>query len=222
MQTTPIQPGEPVSPAITATAVATPARLWTLANGLTLLRIALLAPFLYWVREGRFGLAVIIFFIAGITDFFDGYVARRFNQQSAVGRFLDPAADKLLTTASYIVMALPRADFEPIPLWMTAAVIGRDLLILLGSLAVYLLTRYKGFKPTMLGKVNTFLEIGLIFWFIIFQLQGMKSLKILLPIMYGLVITSVIASTIEYIWMGARILRQSRKASTGKAANSHG
>lgn len=215
MQTTPIQPGEHVPPTVAATAVTTPARLWTLANGLTLLRIALLAPFLYWVREGRFGLAVIIFFIAGITDFFDGYVARRFNQQSALGRFLDPAADKLLTTASYIVMALPRAGFEPIPLWLTAAVIGRDILILLGSLAVYLLTRYKGFKPTMLGKVNTFLEIGLIFWFIIFN--HFDVMKFLLPIMYGLIITSVIASAVEYIWMGAGILRQS-----GKAANEHG
>src|SRR3954466_14986914 len=113
MQTTPIQPGEHAAPAPT-----TPAKLWTLANGLTLLRIALLAPFLYWVKEGRFGLAVIIFFTAGLTDFFDGYVARRFNQQSAFCRFSDPAADKLLTPASYIVMALPRAGFEPIPLWL--------------------------------------------------------------------------------------------------------
>src|SRR5436305_6905416 len=206
MQTTPIQPGEHASPAAAA-----PAKLWTLANLLTLLRIALLAPFLYWVKEGRFGLAVIIFFIAGLTDFFDGYVARRFNQQPAFGRFLDPAADKLLTTASYIVMALPRAGFEPLPLWMTVSVIGRDVLILLGSLGIYLALRYKSFKPTTLGKLNTFLEIGLIFWFIMFQLEAMKPLKILLPLMYGIVITSVIASGIEYVWMGARILRTSRQ-----------
>jgi cardiolipin synthase (CMP-forming) len=207
MQTSPIQPGEP-----SALEPSAPARLWTLANGLTLLRIALLAPFLYWVKEGRFGLAVIIFFIAGITDFFDGYVARRFNQQSALGRFLDPAADKLLTTTSYIVMALPRVGFEPLPLWMAAAVIGRDLLILLGSLVIYLSAHYRAFKPTTLGKVNTFLEIGLIFWFIIFQLEAMKPLKFLLPVMYGIVITSVVASGIEYVWMGARILRRSSKS----------
>lgn len=210
MATTPIQPGEPPAIAIP------PARLWTLANGLTLLRIALLAPFLYCVKEGRFGLGVILFFIAGITDFFDGYVARRFNQQSALGRFLDPAADKLLTTASYIVMALPRAGFEPIPLWLALSVVGRDLFILLGSLVVYLLTHYKGFQPTMLGKVNTFLEIGLIFWFIIFN--HFDVLKILLPIMYGLVITSVVASGLEYVWMGARLLRRAGKPSTTDAA----
>lgn len=197
-------------------------KLWTLANGLTLLRIVLLVPFLYWIKEGRFGLAVIVFFIAGITDFFDGYVARRFNQQSALGRFLDPAADKLLTTASYVVMALPRAGFEPIPVWLAAAVIGRDLVILLGSLVVYLLTRYKGFRPTMLGKVNTFLEIGLIFWFIIFNhfdVMKYDVVKFLLPIMYGLVITSVVASGIEYVWMGARLLRQSGKPAADKATN---
>jgi cardiolipin synthase len=210
MATTPIKPSEQASPAATTT------KLWTLANMLTLLRIALLAPFLYWVKVGHFGLAAIIFFIAGLTDFFDGYVARRFNQQSAFGRFLDPAADKLLTTASYIVMALPRAGFVPIPLWLAAAVIGRDIFILLGSLAVYLLTRYRGFKPTLLGKWNTFLEIGLIFWFIIFN--HFDVLKFLLPIMYGLIITSVIASAIEYVWMGARILRRSGKPGAGEAA----
>ena len=209
MQTTPIQPSEPAAPATSAAA-----RWWTLANGLTLLRIALLAPFLYWVKEGRFGLAVIVFFIAGITDFFDGYVARHFNQQSALGRFLDPAADKLLTTTSYIVMALPRTGFEPLPLWMVAAVIGRDVLILLGSLVIYLTIHYKSFKPTTLGKVNTFLEIGLVFWFIMFQLEAMKPLKFLLPIMYGIVISSVVASGIEYVWMGVKIFRRS-----GEAAN---
>src|SRR2546423_3302171 len=213
MQTTPIQPSEPATPAAGA-----PRRWWTLANGLTLLRIALLAPFLYWVKAGRFGLAVIVFFIAGLTDFFDGYVARRFNQQSALGRFLDPAADKLLTTTAYIVMALPRAGFEPLPLWMTVSVIGRDVLILLGSLAIYLTIHYKSFKPTTLGKVNTFLEIGLIFWFILFQLEAMKPFKILLPLMYGIVIASVVASGIEYVWMGAKIFRQSRKPASGEAA----
>lgn len=212
MQPTPIQQGEQAAPK-----AGVQANLWTLANGLTLLRIALLAPFLYWVKEGRFGLAVIIFFIAGITDFFDGYVARRFNQQSAVGRFLDPAADKLLTTASYVVMALPRAGFEPLPLWMVVAVVGRDVLILLGSLVIYLTLRYKSFKPTTLGKVNTFLEIGLIFWFIILNHFGV--LKFLLPIMYGIVITSVVASGVEYVWMGANLLRRSGKSAAGGAAN---
>src|SRR5690349_13704956 len=113
MPTTPIQPSEPLPQA------APQAGVWTLANMLTMLRIALLVPFLYTIKVGSFGLAVIIFFIAGITDFFDGFVARRFHQQSPLGRFLDPAADKLLTTASYIVMALPRAVGEPLPLWMT-------------------------------------------------------------------------------------------------------
>jgi len=69
--------------------------VWTTANLLTSARIVLIVPFLYSIHEGRLGLALIIFFVAGITDFFDGYVARRFNQQSALGRFLDPMADHL-------------------------------------------------------------------------------------------------------------------------------
>jgi cardiolipin synthase len=209
MPTTPIQSSEPHPQT----------GVWTFANMLTMLRVALLVPFLYWIKVGNFGLAVIVFFIAGITDFFDGYVARRFNQQSAFGRFLDPAADKLLTTAAYIVMALPRAGYEPLPLWMAASVVGRDLLILLGSLVIYLTLHYKSFKPTTLGKVNTFLEIGLVFWFVMFQLEALEPLRILLPLMYGIVIASIIASGIEYVWMGARIVRESRTHVASEAAN---
>lgn len=184
-------------------------RVWTVANGITFLRIALLFYFLYLVKADRYGLAIIIFLIAGLTDFADGFVARRFNQYTALGRFLDPAADKLLTTAAYIVMALPHKDFVPIPIWLAVSVVGRDVLILLGALVVYLLTRYKEFKPTLLGKINTFLEIGLIFWYLVFN--HFRFWLPLLPVLYGVVITSVIITGIEYVIQGVRVLSAHRK-----------
>jgi cardiolipin synthase (CMP-forming) len=184
-------------------------RVWTVANAITCLRIVLLFYFLYLVKADRYGLAIIIFLIAGITDFADGFVARRFNQFSALGRFLDPAADKLLTTAAYIVMALPHKDFVPIPIWLAVAVVGRDVLILLGSLVIYMLTHYKEFKPTLLGKINTFLEIGLIFWYLVFNHFGFWIP--LLPVLYGIVITSVVVTGIEYVIAGVRVLTARRK-----------
>jgi cardiolipin synthase len=111
-------------------------RVWTIANLLTVFRIALAAPFLFLVREGRFGYALLIFFVASITDFADGYVARRFDQQSPLGRLLDPIADKLLTTAGFIVMGFRNGEFDPLPLWLVVAVVGRDVLILAGSAVV--------------------------------------------------------------------------------------
>lgn len=192
------------------------ARVWTVANAITGLRIVLLFYFLYLVKVDRYGLAIIIFLIAGLTDFADGFVARRFNQYSALGRFLDPAADKLLTTAAYIVMALPHkdvgTDIAPIPLWLAVAVVGRDVLILLGSLIVYFVTRFKEFKPTLLGKINTFLEIGLIFWYLVFN--HFDFWKPLLPVLYGVVITSVIVTGIEYVLQGVRVLAAHRRQAT--------
>src|SRR5690349_15666864 len=135
---------------------------WTVANLLTVVRILLMVPFLYLIAQGRYGTALAIFFLASLTDFADGYVARRFKQHSRLGRFLDPLADKLLTTAAFVVMAIPRSDFGSIPIWLALLVVGRDLVIVLGALVVYRLTGFKDFKPTLLGKFNTFVELGLI------------------------------------------------------------
>jgi len=179
-------------------------RVWTPANLLTAFRILLTLPFLYLVREGRFGTALLVFFTASLTDFLDGYVARRFNQQSPLGRFLDPLADKLLTTATYVVMAIPHQGFPSIPLWLAVAVVARDVVILIGSLFVYLVTRYKGFKPTLLGKVNTFVELGLIVWFLVFNTTG--QFTYLLFGMYGVVIVSILGSGLEYLISGVLIL----------------
>jgi len=188
-------------------------RVWTPANLLTVFRIVLTLPFLYLVKQGRFGWALLVFFIASLTDFFDGYVARKFDQQSPLGRFLDPLADKVLTTATYIVMAIPHEGFPSIPLWLAVAVVGRDIVILAGSAFVYLVTRYKGFKPALLGKVNTFVELGLIVWFLVFHTTG--EFTYLLPGMYAVVMISIIGSGLEYISQGALLLVRHRE----KAAN---
>lgn len=181
---------------------------WTLANLLTCLRIALTIPFLFLVSQGRFGLALGVFFVASLTDFADGYVARHYRQQSHLGRFLDPLADKLLTTAAFVVMAIPHSDFASIPFWLAAVVVARDVLIALGALLVYRLTGFREFRPTFLGKLNTFVELGLIVWFLVFHTTG--HLTFLLPPMYGVVLVSVLLSGAEYLIHGLRILRKGK------------
>ena len=182
---------------------------WTIANLLTIFRIALLVPFLSLVAKGRFGLALGVFFLASLTDFADGYIARKYRQQSQLGRFLDPLADKLLTTAAFVVMAIPHPGFPSIPVWMAIAVVGRDLIIVVGSLVVYQITKYREFTPTLLGKINTFVELGLIVWFLVFHTTG--KLTILLPYMYAIVLTSIIVSGAEYVARGAQILLAHRR-----------
>lgn len=183
--------------------------LWTTANLLTFFRIALLVPFLYLVGTGRFGMALGVFFLASLTDFADGYVARKYQQHSKLGRFLDPLADKLLTTAAFVVLAIPHQGFPRVPVWLAAAVVGRDLVIVLGSLLVYQVTKFKDFKPTLLGKINTFVELGLIVWFLVFHTTG--KLTFLLPYLYGVVLASIIISGAEYTLRGWEILRANRR-----------
>jgi len=179
------------------------------ANLLTIFRILLIAPFLYFINQGRFGTALLLFFIASLTDFFDGFVARKFNQQSKLGQMLDPLADKILTTASFIVMALPHPNFPSIPVWLAVAVIGRDAVILLGSWIVYTMTKFKEFKPTTSGKVNTFLELGLIVWFLWFN--WMDRFTIILPLCYFIVLGSVLVSGASYLVQGVQIISEHRR-----------
>jgi cardiolipin synthase len=165
-------------------------------------------PFLYFVEQGRFGYALLVFFAASLTDFVDGYIARRFNQHSKLGRFLDPIADKLLTTTGFVVMAIPHAGFPSIPIWLAVAVVSRDLVIVTGSLVVYLVTRFRDFTPTLLGKINTLVELGLIVWFLVFHTTG--RLIFLLPWLYMIVVASLLLSGGEYMVEGVRILRRER------------
>ena len=183
--------------------------MWTTANLLTLSRIVLIIPFLYWIQNGRFGLAMVIFFVASVTDYLDGYVARRFNQQSALGRFLDPLADKLLTTASFVVLALPRDGFPSIPVWLAVAVVGRDVFILVGSVVIYLVTRYKQFKPTLMGRINTTIELTMIVWFLGFHTLGI--LTGILPACYVIVFASVLLSGAGYVTEGVKIVMNHRR-----------
>ncbi|MEK6325216.1 MAG: CDP-alcohol phosphatidyltransferase family protein [Acidobacteriota bacterium] len=187
------------------------AGVWTIPNILTAVRIMLTLPFLYFVKQGSFGYALLVFFGASLTDFVDGYIARRFKQQSKLGRFLDPVADKLLTTTGFVVMAIPHTGFPSIPIWLAVAVVGRDLIIVLGSLVVYLLTKFRDFKPTLLGKINTLVELGLIVWFLVFHTTG--RLIYLLPLLYAIVVASLVLSGAEYVVEGINILRRERNSS---------
>ena len=184
---------------------------WTVPNLLTIFRIALTLPFLYLINEGRFSIALAVFFLASVTDFADGFLARRLKQQSRLGRFLDPLADKLLISAAFVVMAVPHARFASIPVWLAVAVVGRDVAIVLGALIVYSLTKFKEFEPTLLGKLNTFAELGLIVWFLVFHTTG--RLIFLLPFLYAIVVASVALSGTEYVIRGATILKRRVHAS---------
>ena len=128
----------------------------TLPNVLTLLRILAVPFFAIAVWYGQMPEACILFVGAGLTDGLDGYIARRFNQKSALGAILDPAADKLLITTALILLAFPKGCLAVrIPPWVTILAISRDVVISLVALLGYDHLHASKFRPSRLGKLTT-------------------------------------------------------------------
>jgi CDP-diacylglycerol--glycerol-3-phosphate 3-phosphatidyltransferase len=125
------------------------------ANLLTLSRIILLPFFIIFFfssYENNFMIAGVIFTISGLTDLFDGYVARKYNQVSHLGRLLDPLADKLTMISVFIVLAINNS----IHIWVILVILIREIIILIGSFIVYF-NSDDIISPSKLGKSATFL-----------------------------------------------------------------
>ncbi|WP_233459567.1 CDP-alcohol phosphatidyltransferase family protein [Acidithiobacillus ferrooxidans] len=129
-----------------------------LPNLLTLLRLFLVPVIFYALARGFFAVALVIFFAAAITDALDGWIARHYHLQTRLGAVLDPVADKLLVVTTVITLTW----LQRIPLWLTVAVISRDLLIVGGGLLYLLLIGKFSIHPTLLSKWNTALQFVVI------------------------------------------------------------
>ncbi len=122
-----------------------------LPNSLTLLRLALTPFAVAGVITGEYRRALAFFIAAGITDGLDGFLARRFAWQTRAGAYLDPVADKLLLTATYVALAVS----GNIPMWIMWLVVGRDVMILAMVGAALAFTNYREFPPSAWGKIST-------------------------------------------------------------------
>ena len=100
-----------------------------LPNIISVVRILLVAPTMYFLWQQQFHLALILFLIAGISDGLDGFLARRFGWQTRLGTYLDPIGDKLLLIGCYLLLGM----LKIVPLWLVLLVIGRDILIVVGA-----------------------------------------------------------------------------------------
>ncbi len=129
--------------------------LFTVSNALSLLRILLTPLFLFLAFQKQGSYALLVFFIAAWTDWADGFVARRFHQESTLGRFLDPLADKILLVASYLGFYF--LDF--VPLWLVVIVVGRDVFMLAAAVALFILRSDFDVHVLFLSKINTCLQI---------------------------------------------------------------
>ena len=128
----------------------------TAANQLTILRMLLIPPFVILLLYGHRGWALVVFLAAGVTDMFDGLIARRTGQKTTLGAWLDPMADKLLLVAMFIMLTLPDiGSANRLPLWFTILVLSRDIAIVLTVAVINLAVGPRTFRPSMFGKVAT-------------------------------------------------------------------
>lgn len=167
-----------------------------LPNALTLARLILIAPFLFFLYQHEYTTSFYLFVLAGFTDGLDGWLARHFRWQSLFGSFIDPLADKLLIASSFISLAL----IGILPWWLVILVFLRDLTISFGVLSWYwFIQRKLDFKPTRLSKINTVLQLSLL-TLCLFELAFFKFSHHLLE---GLIVLTTIttASTyVDYVW----------------------
>jgi cardiolipin synthase len=172
---------------------------WTLPNFITLLRLAALPFFLYAISINRFGVALILFVAAGISDGIDGYLARRFDMRSALGAYLDPIADKLLLMTSYLFLSIPAFPAAvKIPVWLAFLVISRDLLLLMVALLLILSGSRRRFPPTWLGKTTTVTLIVTILFVLCANLWSWPRAVVLVA--YGAAATVTFLSGFDYVY----------------------
>lgn len=125
-------------------------------NLLCVLRMVLAVPVVWTLVEGYFAWTLLIFFVAALTDGLDGYLAKRLNCETELGKLLDPVADKLLLVSAFVTLTA----IGLVPLWLAVAVVARDLVIG-GGAAVYrrLFGPLQG-RPTRPSKINTVFQLG--------------------------------------------------------------
>ncbi|MFQ5527209.1 MAG: CDP-alcohol phosphatidyltransferase family protein [Thermoanaerobaculia bacterium] len=132
----------------------------TIPNLLSIARMGLIPLFVIAVLEQQPQRALAVFVIAGVTDALDGLIARYLDQQSVLGAYLDPIADKLLLTTAFVILAIPNTHTGIlIPIWITVLVLARDVTILVVSLVLQLVMSITEFPPMTLSKVNTAVQI---------------------------------------------------------------
>ena len=170
-----------------------------LANWLTVLRILLIPVFITLLVYKQRGPALAVFLAAALTDLLDGYVARHRGSQSRLGAFLDPMADKLLLMSSFVTLTW----LKVLPFWIAAVVISRDLILVIGSLAIHMAGGRITPRPTRAGKLATFFQVVTVFLGLVTAFYHWAGgLKVVI----WLAAAFTIVSGLQYIVQGMRFL----------------
>ena len=180
-----------------------------LANNLTVLRIVLVPLFvgtlLYYSPEKAYlkDVAAALFVIACLTDALDGYLARRMNEKTVLGSYIDPIADKLLLLSGFLSLSL-MSHLPPamrIPAWVTIPIISRDVIILIGSTMIFVTTGTLKARPLWIGKVTTVCQMSTLFFSLMMAPPALQICLFVLTVLF------TVLSGVSYIRLGGQMLQ---------------
>lgn len=174
-----------------------------LPNIISEFRILLVLPVVWTLLNQEYAVALILFAIAGFSDALDGFLAKHYHWESRLGSILDPLADKLLLVSCFLALAWNGL----IPIWLTVAVIARDLIIVIGGVAFHYMLEKFDMAPSRISKANTFFQILYILAVVFYHGEFAFTPWIIETLGY-IVFVSTALSGIDYVWVwGNRALQ---------------
>jgi cardiolipin synthase len=168
-------------------------------NALTLLRFLLIPVLVVVLSQRSYGATVAVFFVSALSDFADGVIARRWNARTRFGAIADPLADKL----TMLTVTLTLAAQGLLPLWLVAAIVVRDAVIVGGGLAYHYMVGRYDMAPTLLSKLNTALEF-LTLAAVLGSAAGIAGTGAATPALFALLMATILASGTQYVWVWGR------------------
>lgn len=182
--------------------------IFTAPNQLTLLRMIFVPFIVIHLVEGRYLWALVVFVIAGFSDGLDGLLARTLHQQTLLGQYLDPIADKLLLSTIFLVLSILRK----IPWKFTVVVFSRDISILAASAVLFAIAGLRNFRPSIFGKANTFSQIAAVFFVLLFEIRPLRGIWIARTEFLRATFFFTIISALHYVILVQQRLRENTHA----------
>jgi cardiolipin synthase len=183
-------------------------------NQLTLLRMVFLPFIVNSLLDNRYRTALILFLLAGLSDGLDGLLARTLHQQTMLGQYLDPIADKLLLSTLFMVLSI----LHKIPWKFTVLVFSRDVSILGVGTVLYAIAGLRDFSPSIFGKANTLAQVGTIVFVMLFEVHRARWVYVLRWAGLRATFAFTIISALHYIYLVGVRLRTHNHAPTAMHA----
>jgi cardiolipin synthase (CMP-forming) len=181
-------------------------KFWTAPNEITLLRLIFIPFVIIAVFDANWGWALGLLIAAGLSDALDGLLARTLHQQTLLGQYLDPIADKLLLSSLFLVLSF----VKKIPWKYTVLVFSRDICLVATSVVLYATVGFRDFRPSIFGKINTACQISAVFFVVLSQVTNAHWILIAVKVLLYATFTFTTISGLHYVLLTGQRLRNTQ------------